>query len=219
VIRRIGRLPWLVVNSTIALPLGCLAALAWANIAPEPYYRFSHTVDFVVNDILLALFFGMGYIMGRNSGPATNVEVATVHKPEVKPLIVDSTVPKEEPPAANGTSSAPPPTEKAPQAAKAENRPPPETSNASASGSKSIPVEEEPTGVYLQIAAIPRQEGELEVEVLHKKNFKAILSEVPEKPGTFRVLVGPIGDGGVNKAREDLQNAGFPGKSAIVRRF
>jgi len=175
---------------------------------------------FFIVVILLALFFGMGYIMGRNSWPAANVEVATVHKPETKPLIVDSPVPKEEPPAAtNSASSPPPPDEKAPQPAKAENRPPAETSNAPASGSKSIPVEEEPTGVYLQIAAIPRQEGELEVEVLHKKNFKAILSEVPEKPGTFRVLVGPIGDGGVNKAREDLQNAGFPGKSAIVRRF
>jgi len=59
VIRRVGRLPWLVVNSTVALPLGCVAALAWANIAPEPYYRFSHTVDFIVDDIGLALFFGV----------------------------------------------------------------------------------------------------------------------------------------------------------------
>jgi NhaA family Na+:H+ antiporter len=58
-VRRIGRLPWLVVNSTVALPLGCVAALAWANLAPEPYYRFSHAVDFVVNDIGLALFLGV----------------------------------------------------------------------------------------------------------------------------------------------------------------
>ena len=58
-IRRIGRLPWLVVDSTIALPLGCVAALAWANLAPEPYYRFSHAVDFIVDDIGLALFFGV----------------------------------------------------------------------------------------------------------------------------------------------------------------
>ena len=56
---RIGRLPWLVLNSTVALPLGCLAAIIWANVLPEPYYRFSHAVDFVVNDIGLALFFGV----------------------------------------------------------------------------------------------------------------------------------------------------------------
>jgi hypothetical protein len=173
---------------------------------------------FFIVVILLALFFGMGYIMGRNSGPATNVEVATVHKPEVKPLIVDSPVPKDAAPASD-TSPAPPPPGKEPSPLKAENQPPPERPKAPSPNEKIIPVEEEPTGVYLQIAAISRQEGELEVEVLHKKNFKAILSEVPEKPGTFRVLVGPIGDGGVNKAREDLQNAGFPGKSAIVRRF
>lgn len=58
-IARIGRLPWLVVNSTIALPLGCIIALVWANTAPEPYFRFSHAVDFLVNDVGLALFFGV----------------------------------------------------------------------------------------------------------------------------------------------------------------
>ena len=57
------------------------------------------------------------------------------------------------------------------------------------------------------------------MDVLHRKNFRAMTMEVPEKPGTFRVLVGPIADGGINKARDDLQDAGFPGRAAILRRF
>jgi hypothetical protein len=178
---------------------------------------------FFIVVILLALFFGMGYIMGRNSGPATSVEVATVHKSDVKPLVVDSPVPKEdsakEPASSSSEPLQTPPDVKSstpPVAAKStvEAKPEPASKTAVA-----VPVEDAPTGVFLQIAAIPKQEAELEVEVLRKKSFKAIIMEVPEKVGTYRVLVGPIADGGVNKAREDLQNAGFPGKSAIFRRF
>jgi len=113
---------------------------------------------FFILVILLALFFGMGYVMGRNSGSASSFS----------------------------------------------NEPPADSA---------------PVGVYLQLAATTRHEAELEVDVLRKKNFHATSMEVPEKPGIFRVLVGPVADGGVNKAREDLQGAGFPGKSAIVKRF
>jgi cell division septation protein DedD len=174
---------------------------------------------FFIVVILLALFFGMGYIMGRNSGPPTTVDVATVHKTDVKPLVVDSPVPNQEPPAephATKESAPAPAVEKSAVPEKQQKTteiPKPEPQ------AKIAPLDEAPTGVFLQIAAIPKQEAELEVEVLRKKNFNAILMEVPDKPGSFRVLVGPIADGGVNKARDDLQGAGFPGKSAIFRRF
>ena len=55
--------------------------------------------------------------------------------------------------------------------------------------------------------------------MLRKKGFKAIAAEIPEKPGLFRVLVGPLADGGVNKMKSDLQSAGFPGDKAIRRTF
>ena len=176
---------------------------------------------FFIVVILLALFFGMGYIMGRNSGPAANVEVATVHKPEVKPLVVESPVPKNETRQAPTAASSDTP--QAPRAA-AEEKPEPAKQEKQKTGDApkapaSIPVDDSPSGVFLQIAAVGREDAELEAEVLRKKNFQAILMEVPEKPGTFRVLVGPVGDGGVTKAREDLQNAGFPGKIAIVKKF
>jgi NhaA family Na+:H+ antiporter len=41
------------------LPLGALVALAWVNAAPESYYRFTFTIAFVVNDVAMALFFGL----------------------------------------------------------------------------------------------------------------------------------------------------------------
>ena len=43
----------------IALPLGCLAALTWANTIPDSYYRFAHALAFAVNDIGIAFFFAL----------------------------------------------------------------------------------------------------------------------------------------------------------------
>jgi len=57
------------------------------------------------------------------------------------------------------------------------------------------------------------------VDVLHQKKFQAMAAEIPEKRGTFRVLVGPMASGDVNQMRADLQAAGFPGNAAIKRTF
>jgi hypothetical protein len=45
------------------------------------------------------------------------------------------------------------------------------------------------------------------------------VAEIPDKRGTFRVLVGPLADGNVNKTKADLQAAGFPGDKAIKRTY
>jgi DedD protein len=171
---------------------------------------------FFIVVILLALFFGMGYIMGRNSGAAASVEVATVPKAEPKAAAVEPAAPKAAAPEGSAPASPPPePKEAEPKEAAgpqpAEASQPRSTPPPAAAGS--------PSGAYLQLAATTQHEAELEVDVLRRKSFRATTMEVPEKPGWFRVLVGPIADGGINKARDDLQDAGFPGKSAIVRRF
>ena len=57
------------------------------------------------------------------------------------------------------------------------------------------------------------------IDVLKKKGFRAIESPVPNKEGWFRVLVGPIPDGSVNKTRADLESSGFPGDKAIKKTF
>ena len=41
------------------LVTGTVAALVWANVARETYARFAHAMEFVVNDIGMAFFFGL----------------------------------------------------------------------------------------------------------------------------------------------------------------
>ena len=48
-----------IVNSLLMLPLGCALALVWANTLPESYYRFSHALDFPVNEVGLVFFFAL----------------------------------------------------------------------------------------------------------------------------------------------------------------
>ena len=43
----------------LLLPAGALIALVWANTAPETYFRTAFTLEFLVNDVLMALFFGL----------------------------------------------------------------------------------------------------------------------------------------------------------------
>jgi cell division septation protein DedD len=76
-----------------------------------------------------------------------------------------------------------------------------------------------PSGTYLQLAATSQHEAEAMVDMLRKQEFQAITAEVPEKPGIFRVLVGPIADNAVASRRSELQRKGFPGDQAIKRSF
>ena len=48
------------------------------------------------------------------------------------------------------------------------------------------------------------------VDARNKNGFSAIAAEVPEKPDTFRVLVGPLAENIVDKTRADLDGARFP---------
>jgi cell division septation protein DedD len=73
---------------------------------------------------------------------------------------------------------------------------------------------------YLQLAATSQHEAEIMVDVLRKKGFKSMAAEIDEKPGTYRVLVGPVTDSvSTNKLRIELQNGGFPGNASIRRTF
>src|SRR5438045_1692669 len=46
-------------TSLLLLPLGAALALLWANTAPESYFTLSHALRFAVNDVAMALFFGL----------------------------------------------------------------------------------------------------------------------------------------------------------------
>jgi NhaA family Na+:H+ antiporter len=43
----------------LLLPIGALAALFWANLWPDSYFRLAHGLAFPVNEIAMVLFFGL----------------------------------------------------------------------------------------------------------------------------------------------------------------
>jgi NhaA family Na+:H+ antiporter len=58
--RRIAtRISGFVLDYLIALPLGCVVALIWANALPENYYRVTAAATFFVNDIGIVFFFAL----------------------------------------------------------------------------------------------------------------------------------------------------------------
>jgi hypothetical protein len=180
---------------------------------------------FFIVVILLGVFFAMGYIVGRNAAPVGAPEVASRR---LDPKLGDADSPS---PAREITKAAPAdvpketdsqPRETASQQGPATKPAPPSepapapapVKTASREATSSEPQSGRP---YLQLSAIDHDKAELMVEMLRKKNFPAIAAEIPEKPGVFRVLVGPVSD--VAKTRADLQNASFPGKEALVKTF
>jgi len=166
--------------------------------------------------VLIAVFFAMGYLMGqRNAAPVVSAD-ATPRRTESKPLVVDSPAPSREPDVAPQQPISTQPQTSAP------SREPtsvdvPKVSSAprpAPSGGQPAP------GTYLQLSATTlKAEADTMVDVLRNKNFPALTAEIPEKPGTYRVLVGPLADAEVNKTRASLQEASFPGKDAIKKTF
>ena len=53
------RISGFVLDYLLALPIGCAAALVWANTLPESYYRFAHATAFAVNDVGIVFFFAL----------------------------------------------------------------------------------------------------------------------------------------------------------------
>jgi outer membrane biosynthesis protein TonB len=195
---------------------------------------------FFIVVILLGVFFTMGYIVGRNSGTPP-VDVASARKPEGKPMVVDSPAKADssdtaapapvETPAPKATQPQQPPPEEAKPEPRVEPKPEPppvkkeaptkkEKEKAKEKAAPSTPSAQPAAGqTYLQLVATAKAEADVMVDVLHQKKFKAVAVEIPEKPGLFRVYVGPLGDGTLNKTRSDLTSAGFPGDKAIKKVF
>jgi NhaA family Na+:H+ antiporter len=48
-----------VLERSLLLIAGAVAALAWANLSPASYERFAHGIHFVVNDIAMVFFFAL----------------------------------------------------------------------------------------------------------------------------------------------------------------
>ena len=199
---------------------------------------------FFIVVVLLGVFFTMGYIVGRNSAPV----IAEVQRKAEPSLTLDSTPPVEPPPAvpAKGESAPTRTAQQLPADTSASSEPAsetkkePESKSPAAETAKAAKPDLEaarikadeakkarasasdqpaPGQAYLQLAATSKREADVMVDVLRQKGFKALAAEIVEKPGTFRVLVGPVAEGTTNSVRADLQKSGFPGNAAIRRTF
>lgn len=183
---------------------------------------------FFIVVILLGVFFAMGYIVGRNASPAGAPDVAS-HRTETPPAAVDSSSSTKETAAPADVPKEDVPKEAAAQPKETASQQGPATKPAAAPEPAPAPVktssraaasdQPEPGRTYLQLSAIDHDKADIMVELLRKKNFSALAAEIPEKPGIFRVLVGPVSDADINKTRSALQNASFPGKDAVKRTF
>jgi cell division protein FtsN len=186
---------------------------------------------FFIVVVLLGVFFTMGYIVGRNSTP-----VSVEARPrDAKPIEVESARPAPSQPAGASESVAPPAKQAAvdPKTAQAPPRRAGSTQTAAAKpaaespqqakapeSASPTPEEPSPGQTYLQVAAVQRAEAELFVDVLAKKGFHSLYTPVPDKPASYRVLVGPFKEASaIAQARTDLQKAGFKGFDALVRKY
>lgn len=172
---------------------------------------------FFIVVVLLGVFFVMGYILGKNSSPATP-EVASARKatdtsPAPSPIIIDKSagkssaagepvvekpvpVEKEKP-----VAKAPEPKKEEPK--KAEPKPAPVTSSSSTKSG------EPPKGsLFLQVAAVGRAEADVVAKVLKGKGFDIWIAPT-DKDSIFRVLVGPIQKSEQGKTRGELDALGF----------
>ncbi len=166
---------------------------------------------FFIVVVLLGVFFVMGYILGKNSSPATP-EVASARKatdtsPAPSPIIIDKSAGKSSAAGEPVVEKPVPvekekPVEKAPEPKKAEPKPAPVAAASSKSG-------EPPKGsLFLQVAAVGRAEADVVAKVLKGKGFDIWIAPT-EKDSIFRVLVGPIQKSEQGKTRGELDALGF----------
>ncbi len=192
---------------------------------------------FFIIVILFGVFFTMGYVVGRNSAPASAASMppATVAgnpRPEaVSPAAsapqsttpAQSTTPVQTaaPPTAQEESKEPVSTETKPAAADKPQKkqpaheiavrpapPPPRKAEPSAPGGLAA-VTPGPGNMYLQVAAVAQPQAGVVVDTLRQKGFPVKLAPGPNAT-LFRVMVGPFADAAtLGKAKADLESAGF----------
>ena len=180
---------------------------------------------FFIIVILFGVFFTMGYVVGRNSAPASaasSTSMAANVKPEATspaptvtpPVTPPADIPKETPPPRIETKPVAP----VEKSEKAEAAPPkrtpmkpvePEPTKAAA-GSAGVPtITPGPGRMYLQVAAVAQPQAGVVVDTLKQKGFPAMLAQGPNAT-LFRVVVGPYPDAAsAGKAKAGLESAGF----------
>ena len=185
---------------------------------------------FFIIVILFGVFFTMGYVVGRNSAPASAASlppatVASNQRPEA--VSPGAAVPQSTAPAQSTTpvqSAAPPPAvEEAKEPAPADKfqkkqpaheitvrpaSPPAKKAEPTAVGGL-VAVNPGPGTMFLQVAAVAQPQAGVVVDTLKQKGFPVKLAPGPNAT-LFRVMVGPFADAAtLGTAKADLESAGF----------
>lgn len=195
--------------------------------------------------ILLGVFFTLGYVVGRSSGPLGAVDTASAKKSgesgsSQAPLVIDSGSSAKQ--ADTGSSKSGDPVKSEPNgsaatasSARADRRPspvhdetPPDRKEEAAparrpepettrSGPARVSYTEPQVGqTYLQLAATAKPEAELLADVVAKKGFHIVVTPAPNTK-LYRVLVGPLRDAAqTSRTKADLEELGF---KSIVQRY
>jgi len=164
---------------------------------------------FFIVVILFAIFFSMGYIVGRHSSPAPMNTTAAANQ---DPAPIRAASPAGPPPGqaevvdAKAGETPPPETAPRPVATQPATAPPETPHPEPRAASSGVP--EPAPGNYLQVAAPKRTAADGVVESLKNKGIAAVLAPGPDED-TVRVLVGPLEAGSIGKMRVDLESAGF----------
>jgi cell division protein FtsN len=191
---------------------------------------------FFIIVILFGVFFTMGYVVGRNSGPAAasagapavvamnqrpeaagpaTSPAAAPPKEEVKEPALQETKPVETRPV-ESQPVAPP--EKVPEKRERAQAAPPHRAPAPKAPETSrtaVAVNPGPGNMFLQVEAVAQPQATIVVDTLKQKGFPAVLAQ-SSNPTLFRVMVGPFPDAAtLGKAKTDLENVGF---KPIVRK-
>jgi cell division protein FtsN len=170
---------------------------------------------FFVVVILFAVFFVMGYIVGRNSTPAVHMAGNGEQAAASVQAATDtrSQAPAIPAPAPQNSAAAQPANEKSPSSEEAQPQPTTQPARMPAAKAEAPPVvaaaEPAPGETYLQVIAVLRQpDAETIAHTLKDKGFESKLSPAPN--GWTRVLVGPYSDlASLGKAKAELENLGF----------
>jgi cell division septation protein DedD len=164
--------------------------------------------------ILFGVFFTMGYVMGRNSGP---VAASTDRPPAITPA------PRQDAPSAmpaNTESAAPVsgPSESPVTPAEGAAAKPLQVESVAPQQGGFVVTQPQAGQMFVQVSSMLAQpEAELLIDVLGKKGFRAVIAPGPND-GKFRVLVGPLNDTSeASRTKSDVEAAGF--KGAFVKKY
>lgn len=169
-------------------------------------------LGFFVIVVLFALFFAMGYIVGRNSGPPVQASASHDTAGSVpatstsRPQPVTGSAPQN-PPAASEPARQEPAADPAASAA------PPAKTDAKAEPTAPVAptpatTEPAPSDNYLQAYSGKQEVAETVANTLREKGFPTLLSPGPQ--GKTRVLIGPYPDAAkLGQAKADLERLGF----------